>query len=184
MPYSPSDLRREIQDMIQADLAAGNIVRRGWVVSTILGRHPLPPMPDRDFNSCCRSGFVANEVRTVLQDWKKEDDDPEGVSSQPTLPGFARLRLAYPVLRDRELVIVPIWKMHARGSPRPFARIYRLSPQSRLRSDRLVGSRSGRREGRFEPPQPFRAHKRWLPRSAGRRRTDVSRSCVDRLVAA
>lgn len=111
MAYSENDLRHEIEDLIRADLEAGNVVVRGWVVHAILSKHPLPQIADRDFNHYCRERVVASMVREIVHDWKKRDDDPEFVAGEATLPGFNRLRLGYPLERDGKLVLVPIVRM-------------------------------------------------------------------------
>lgn len=113
MSYSRNDLRREVEGVMKADLEAGRVVIRGWVVHTILSRHELPVMPDRDFNVLCRMEHVTETVREILREWKKSDEDAEAVADAGTLPGFRRLRLGYPLERESKLVIVPIQRMSA-----------------------------------------------------------------------
>jgi hypothetical protein len=113
MAYSPGDLRREIHRCIETLLVAGQTVKWKWLVTDVLNRHPLPLIPDLDFNVICRRLAVTDAARDVLRDLKLDADDPAKASGSGTmpLPGFQHLQVAYPVERDNELVIVPIDKM-------------------------------------------------------------------------
>lgn len=99
MPYSQSDLKQEIRDIVAADLAAGKTIQRGWLVHAVLNAHPLGAIRDRDFNLLCRQAAVVEAVREVLRDLKFAAEKPETVASrgQLPLPGFTHLQRGYPV---------------------------------------------------------------------------------------
>jgi hypothetical protein len=111
MPYSPSDLEREVHAMIATQLEAGHTIIRGWIEHDILTRHPLPVISDYDFNVMCRRQQVNRAVLDVLRSLH----DPKIVAGRggtPILPGFEHLRLGYPFKReDGELIVIPLSKM-------------------------------------------------------------------------
>jgi hypothetical protein len=112
MAYSTGDLRREVHNLIAERLKLGYEIVRGWVEHDVLSKHPLPLIPDHDFNLMCRREQVSRAVREVLRDLEA----PELVSSGGTLPlpGFKHLQLGYPFKRaDGELIIKPIALMTA-----------------------------------------------------------------------
>jgi len=113
MSYSPGDLRREIRDVVAADLEAGREINRGWLVHALLSKHPLGAIKDRDFNVLCRQSAVVDAVREVLRDLKFAERSPEAVSGsgQLPLPGFKHLQRGYPVDRDGDSIIKPIQVM-------------------------------------------------------------------------
>lgn len=110
MAYSPGDLRREIIKVIEIQLAANQPVKWMWLVNDVLKRHPLPMLPDFDFNNICRRGYVGECVREVLRDLKLDASNPASVASggQLPLPGYKHLQQGYPVERNKQIVIVPI----------------------------------------------------------------------------
>lgn len=113
MAYSSGDLRREIHNIVAAHLAAGHTVRWAWLITDVLKNHPLPVIPDLDFNRLCRQLAIGDAVRDVLRTLKLNAEDPSHVSSTGMLPlpGYNHLQQGYPFERDGELVIVPIDKL-------------------------------------------------------------------------
>ena len=113
MAYSPGDLRREVHRIIEAALTAGRRTQWAWLVTDVLNAHPLPLIPDHDFNVICRRLAVAGTVREVLHDLKLAADDPAKASGAGTmlLPGYQHLQRGYPIDRDGTIEIVPIDQM-------------------------------------------------------------------------
>jgi len=106
MAYSPTDLKREIRDLVSSDLIAAKDVNRGWLVSAVLSRHPLGKIKDKDFNVLCRQSAVIDAVRDVLRDLKFGLQNPSGSSRQLRLPGFKHLQRGYPVEDEAGDVVI------------------------------------------------------------------------------
>jgi hypothetical protein len=143
MAYSAGDLRREIHRFINAYLDAKRPVKWAGLVTDILNQHPLPLIPDHDFNVICRRVAVGECAREVLRDLKLAADDPVKVAGAGTLPGFEHLNRGYPVERDDEVVIVPIDQM-TRAERVERARQYRKMARGCIAHARELE--------RYEPP--------------------------------
>lgn len=113
MSYSSKELRREIKNIVVGRLERGDSIIRAWLVREVLVQHPLPEMEDVDFNELCRNIAVVQEVRHVLRELKLSSEKEEGVSGagELPLPGYKHLQRGYPIERDGEIVIVPIFAM-------------------------------------------------------------------------
>jgi hypothetical protein len=111
MSYSLADLNAEIETVIAEYMAAGAIIHRGWAVQTVLSKHPLPPFNGDDFTILCRQQAVSEAVTRIVRRFKEDNETPERLSHQGTLPGYDRLLTHYPIVRKGDLLLVPIASM-------------------------------------------------------------------------
>lgn len=114
MAYSPSELNREVRQIIQDCAEEGVSVSRSWLVSAILLKHPIKRNSKKDpddFSLICRQLAVSTAIDSALAQLKRQDEggDPDAAEFDlPRLPGFKHLRRVYPVKRSGLIMLVPI----------------------------------------------------------------------------
>ena len=117
MPYSPSELYHEVLVVIAERSSAGLLTSRGWLVTSVLHKHPIKRHrrgdPD-DFSICRRQLAVAAAVDRALARLKHQEEggDPDAAELDlPRLAGYKHLRRIYPIVRDQVIFLVPLDKM-------------------------------------------------------------------------
>lgn len=101
---SPKDLEQDATNLIASRLDAGEVVHAKWAVQELLNIHADITGNDVDFYLLCAREHVYRVIKKVIDRYDKPEDDEK----QMLLVGYEFLRIAYPVERDKERVVVPI----------------------------------------------------------------------------
>jgi hypothetical protein len=112
--YSAGDLRQELRHIIEDGIARGQAMPMGWIVETVMQRHPLPrEFEQRGFYEHHTRCNIRIELRKTLRDYTVGDEEDEGDPRQGSLPleGYHYLQRICLVKRDRDRVVVDIEQM-------------------------------------------------------------------------
>jgi len=104
---SPKELEQDAANLIATRLDAGEVVHAKWAVQELLNIHADIAGNDVDFYILCAREHVYRVIKKVIDRYEKPEDDEK----QMLLVGYEFLRVAYPVERDKERVVVPIHQL-------------------------------------------------------------------------
>lgn len=99
-----SDLSREIADLINATIEAGQEVQKDWIAAQVMAAHPDVYGDDAPFYTVLAKLQIDEKVRSQIGKFKPSADQV----AQLTLPGFDHLQKAYFLTREGENIIVPV----------------------------------------------------------------------------
>lgn len=101
-----TEIRRELQAVIDQRVAANETVRLSWLVKQVLADHDVSAFDD--FLGYCANATVTREAGAVIRKMKGGEADEVERDRQAVLPGFARLQVRYVFERDNEQIVVPL----------------------------------------------------------------------------
>ena len=98
MPYTLSELEREIVAKIEAEKSSGNrAIVADWVAQSVMSEHRHIVGDDSDFHTCCSYRTVRETTRKVMSAYQKGEVKD---AAQATLDGFEYLQTHYVITRD------------------------------------------------------------------------------------
>lgn len=97
-------IRTEIRALIDEKISAGVAIRADWVAAGILESKSKITGEDKEFYLTCAYNDIRRMAKEVIGKFKVSDETPE----QLILPGFKHLCKAYPMIRDDDVVLVPV----------------------------------------------------------------------------
>ena len=101
---STTEVTREIRRIVQERIDAGAVVLVEWMTTEILAQKSDIEGADADFYLACGSDFVSKCLKRVVGEYEPK----EQTSTQLTMQGFDHLQKAYTVVRDEQIVLVPV----------------------------------------------------------------------------
>ncbi len=104
------ELKTLCRTVIEAELAAGNVVSKRPIVHKIVyGQGPAEGAA-ADFYTACAFAIVDRLVGDAIRGTRSNDDEL-GAVLQITMPGYEQLKKTYCLVRDGERKLVPIEAM-------------------------------------------------------------------------
>jgi len=98
MPYTLTELEREIVAKIELEKASGNQeIVADWVAHSVMAEHREIVGDDSEFHTCCSYRTVRETTRKVMSAYQKGEVKD---ASQTTLDGFEYLQTHYVITRD------------------------------------------------------------------------------------
>ena len=97
-------IRTEIRALIDEKISAGIAIRADWVAAGVLENKNRISGEDKEFYLTCAYNDIRRMAKEVIGKFKVGGETPE----QLILPGFRHLCKAYPMVRDEEVVLVPV----------------------------------------------------------------------------
>ena len=102
------DIKAMIEKMVSDKIDAGQVVNMQWAVTDILNEYSDIDGSDVDFYIITARQYANDLVKACIKKYESSDD---GLPGQIVLEGFEYLQKAYPILRDKTRVLVPISDM-------------------------------------------------------------------------
>jgi len=103
---STTDVNREIRRIVGERVDAGIVVRVEWLTQEILSMKSDIEGGDADFYLACGVRYIHDAVKNCIGAYKPKPN--AAPNAQIVMDGFDYMQRAYSILRDDEIVLVPV----------------------------------------------------------------------------
>lgn len=104
MMTSTAEVTNEIKRLVLDKVNNGVIVHPDWLTTEIMNMKSGFEGDDSDFYIVCARQWIWSTVRSMIPKYAPKEGDGE----QITMEGFDHLQKAYPVKREKQIMLVPV----------------------------------------------------------------------------